>query len=63
MSIRIKCRDKPRDGRQRTEDTGLSAFLEDDADACYLCVNQNKESNDVLLENRGVSRPNKRSKH
>jgi len=35
MPIRIECRDKPRDRAPPTEDSGLSAPLADDPEACY----------------------------
>ena len=35
MPIRIKCRDKPRDRVQPTEDEVLCAPLVDDPEACY----------------------------
>ena len=35
MPIRIECGDKPRDRAQPTEDTGLSALLADDPEACH----------------------------
>jgi hypothetical protein len=35
MPIRTKCRAKPRDRAQPTEDTGLSASLAEDPEACW----------------------------